>query len=205
MLMQHSDGQTLIETIVAIFVLTTGLAAGLGLAIYAFGASSEIVERITATGLAREGIEVIRSKRDSNWLAGTLSDCGDGQRCYTTWLNGIAGAAGGHIYKPAFLSNNPGNKWNIVDKASGDFRLYRQADGTFSLTGSPNPPTPFFRKIFIVNWATDGMGNTSQVLVRSVVWWSGKNCAAIADYNPPTLTTNCKVVTEEILTNWKNY
>lgn len=84
---ENQQGQSLIETIVAIFVLTTGLVSGLALAIYSFGASSDILERITATGLAREGVEVVRRMRDSNWLADTLSDCENGQKCYEDWLD----------------------------------------------------------------------------------------------------------------------
>lgn len=63
------SGQTLIETIVAIFILTMALVSGLGLAIYAMTTTQETKERIIATNLAREGIEVIRMMRDSNWLA----------------------------------------------------------------------------------------------------------------------------------------
>src|SRR3989344_2406253 len=80
---EKEKGQTLIETVVALFVLTTGLTAGLSLAIYSFSTTTEISRKIIATGLAREGIEVARRQRDSNWLAGTLSDCG-GEFFYAT-------------------------------------------------------------------------------------------------------------------------
>ena len=73
---RYQAGQTLIETIVALFVMTTGLSSGLALATFAFGSSSDISEKITATGLAREGIEITRRMRDSNWLPRPLTPPG---------------------------------------------------------------------------------------------------------------------------------
>lgn len=206
---KNQSGQSLIETIVALFVLTSGLISGLALAIFAFGASSAITNQLTATGLAREGIEAIRSKRDSNWLAGTLADCsadlGPNQNCYQNWLNGIAGTTSGVSYQVFFDPiTQTASKWNIVlAGAVPVYRLYRQSDGSFShtLTGTP---TSFFRKVVVVNQNTDTASAEKQILVRSVVWWEGKRCPSISDYNNPS-DTQCKAVSEEYLTNWRNY
>lgn len=206
------QGQSLIETIMALFVLTTGLTSGLALAIFTFGTSSEITNQITATGLAREGIEVIRSKRDSNWLSGTLADCssnplmGPNQKCYTTWLNGIGGTTGaGTAYRAIFNPTALVSKWTIFPGAGSGYRLYRQADDSFSHTITSSP-TQFFRKIVIVNQNTPDPIAETQILVRSVVWWEGKRCPSnVTDYNPPAQDTPCKIVSEEYLTNWRNY
>lgn len=199
----YESGQTLIETIVAIFVLTTGLSAGLGLAIFAFGSASEITERITATGLAREGIEVTRRMRDSNWLAGTLVGCGGVQQCYQTWLTapyGISGTLTGRAYRLEFNPASVGNKWTLVQ--SNNYRLTTVPGSGFTHSGTETQN--FFRKIFIIHQTTADPAAETQILVRSVVWWYGKNCPVITDYNV-TDDTKCKIVTEEILTNWKNY
>jgi len=94
-------GQTLIETLAAIFILVMGITAAVGLAIYALNSSSSVTKQIIATGLAREGLEAVRNMRDTNWLKDTLStDCYDfsstpvGQptaKCYKKWLgtNGL--------------------------------------------------------------------------------------------------------------------
>lgn len=90
-----SNGQTLIETLVAIFVLVTGVTAALGLAVYALGTSTGIVKQIVATGLAREGLEAVKQMRDTNWLQQGVIDKNcynytDGSLtgwCYTHWLN----------------------------------------------------------------------------------------------------------------------
>lgn len=90
-------GQTLIETLVASFMLTMGVSAAVGLAIYALNSSTSITKEIIGTGLAREGIEAVKNMRDTNWLQDTLvkNGCYDyasnpvGQQtanCYKNWL-----------------------------------------------------------------------------------------------------------------------
>ncbi len=90
------SGQTLIETLVAVFMLVMGISAAVGLAIYALNTSTNISKQIIATGLAREGIEAVKEMRDTNWLqqgsANINSNCYDystGQSnafCYLNWL-----------------------------------------------------------------------------------------------------------------------
>ncbi|MDP3993974.1 MAG: hypothetical protein Q8P75_03285 [bacterium] len=203
-----NSGQTLIETIVAIFILTTGLASGLALAVYAFGASTDIAEQIVATGLAREGIEAARGKRDSNWIAGALTNCGGGQWCYTTWLSGVTGAAGnGNVYRAVFNPQSLTNKLTFDPapySGANHYRLYEQSG---ALSHSAGTPTNFFRKVSIVYESTSGdyTAISPLVLVRSSVWWYGKRCNnELTDLTDQSQTT-CKIITEEYLTNWRNY
>jgi Tfp pilus assembly protein PilV len=72
------QGQTLIETMAAVFILIMGVTAALGLAIYANASSTVITKQIIATGLAREGVEAIKNMRDTNWLKQTSID----KNCY---------------------------------------------------------------------------------------------------------------------------
>ncbi len=93
-LKHYPKAQTLIETLAAIFILTMGVTAGVGLANYALGSSTSITQQVIATGLAREAVEAIKSMRDTNWLqSGTInSDCynfasgGNDGSCYKNWL-----------------------------------------------------------------------------------------------------------------------
>jgi Tfp pilus assembly protein PilV len=105
-------GQTLIETLAAVFILSMGVSAAVGLAVYAFGASGAIVKQIIATGLAREGLEAVRNMRDTNWLQDTLgvNNCynfstgtANKANCYANWLNKY------YCVDPA---NNSGNACN---------------------------------------------------------------------------------------------
>jgi type II secretory pathway pseudopilin PulG len=96
------QGQTLIETLVAIFILTMGIASALGLAVYANTSASNITKQIVATGLAREGIESVKNMRDTNWLKAPIdSDCYNYQsqsniaQCYKKWLGSGGGLCPG--------------------------------------------------------------------------------------------------------------
>ncbi len=209
----RESGQTLIETIVAIFVLTVGLLGGLGLAVYAFGASSDIVERITATSLAREGIEVVRRMRDSNWLDDSLVDCGGGQPCYPDWLDeeyDIEADTYRVEFDPTATDDDPA-KWEL-DEAPGSpsstyYRLYLRPSSGFTHSNAGGAQlTNFFRKVVIIEQDTSAPYSAASplILVRSTVWWHGRACPTITDLTSPSQTT-CKIITEEYLTNWKNY
>lgn len=92
---KRQTGQTMIETLVAIFILTMGISAAMGLAIYAYSASSSSSKQIIAIGLAREGLEAVRNMRDTDWLksAPINTNCYDfgnnktDLKCYTNWWN----------------------------------------------------------------------------------------------------------------------
>ncbi len=59
---------TLIEIIVAIFLITVGAGAALNVIQMTIGFTSVTSDQLTASYLAQEGIEVVRNIRDGNWL-----------------------------------------------------------------------------------------------------------------------------------------
>lgn len=63
-----SKGQGLLETVIALGIIITGLVAILGLVIMGISFSGRTKERVIAVNLAREGIEILRAIRDSNQL-----------------------------------------------------------------------------------------------------------------------------------------
>ncbi len=63
-------GQSFIEAMVAITVIITAIASALALVQSSITASRVGGAQIVAANLAREGVEVVRSLRDSNWLNG---------------------------------------------------------------------------------------------------------------------------------------
>jgi Tfp pilus assembly protein PilV len=104
---RRSAGQTLIETLAAAFILTMGISACVGLAIYALNSSGGIVKQIIGTGLAREGLEAVRNMRDTNWLQDTLVTNGcynyttsqnSAAPCYEKWIGDTQGNGGGVPY-----------------------------------------------------------------------------------------------------------
>ncbi len=62
-------GQGLLETIFAIGIMLIALSAILALTVSNNVGQRESEYQVIANNLAREGIEVIRSERDANWLA----------------------------------------------------------------------------------------------------------------------------------------
>ncbi|MBT4850421.1 prepilin-type N-terminal cleavage/methylation domain-containing protein [Candidatus Parcubacteria bacterium] len=65
---QNQKGFTLIEVIITLAVFTIGIVASFSLAIANLNSARDNFDRVSATNLAREGIELIRNTRDSNWL-----------------------------------------------------------------------------------------------------------------------------------------
>lgn len=61
-------GVSLIETLVALFILVLGVTAALSLVGYVSNITAATRYKIIATNLAREGIEAVRNIRDSNWV-----------------------------------------------------------------------------------------------------------------------------------------
>lgn len=125
-MMVNQRGQTLIETLAAIFILTMGVTAAVGLANYALTSSSSVAKQIVATGLAREGIEAIKNMRDTNWLQGPLSDpTFNPPGCYNFVTNDTTGSC----YQtwnttPYCLDPNPGNSNNCSGGGAG-LKTYR--------------------------------------------------------------------------------
>lgn len=70
------QGQSLVETVFAIGIMLIVVSAILALVISNIVGQKESEFQITANNLAREGIEVVRNIRDSNWLAGEDWDLG---------------------------------------------------------------------------------------------------------------------------------
>lgn len=61
-------GIALMEVIIALGVIITGVIGGVYLTSYNLGLALNGEHRLIAANLAREAIEVIRQKRDTNWL-----------------------------------------------------------------------------------------------------------------------------------------
>ncbi|OGY93264.1 MAG: hypothetical protein A2406_01225 [Candidatus Komeilibacteria bacterium RIFOXYC1_FULL_37_11] len=87
-----SEGFTLIETLISIVVFTIGIFAALGLSVSNYNDSQNNLDRIIATNLAREGVELVKNVRDSNWLkieANDTAGCGGSSCTWNYALNGL--------------------------------------------------------------------------------------------------------------------
>jgi len=68
MLKTNQKGQSLLEMMVALFILVAALTATIVLIVTSINAGRESINKLISTSLAREGIEVVRNIRDSNWI-----------------------------------------------------------------------------------------------------------------------------------------
>ncbi|GMU25443.1 MAG: hypothetical protein AMXMBFR16_03480 [Candidatus Uhrbacteria bacterium] len=69
-------GQSLIELLIAMTVIIVGLTAAGSLIFSNIRLQEQSTERVIASNLAREGVELAKAARDSNWLAGLPFDNG---------------------------------------------------------------------------------------------------------------------------------
>jgi type II secretory pathway pseudopilin PulG len=206
---KKNSGQTLIETIVAIGLLTTGIIGGLSLAITAQGAAEDILNQIIATNLAREGVEVVRNIRDTNWIigahAGLLTTCpgiGPDQECYTNWGDYFPPDPDPRNFTVEFTPGT--NAWTLAENFDPNFRLYKHPNGLYRHTSAGGSPTIYYRAI-ILDYDIAAPFDTSPALgVQSIVWWNGKQCPTVTQLSDTGLTL-CKIIVEDVLTNWRNY
>lgn len=147
--LNKQSGQTLIETLVAIFILVMGISSALGLATYSLNASTSVNKQLIGLGLAREGIEAVKNMRDTNWLQGTLStDCYNYNTatatasCYRDWLsatfcinptnnNGNCNGSGVTQYYSLSFDSSTNTFWNLsLQRTSSDFGLNFVSDAS---------------------------------------------------------------------------
>lgn len=81
---RHNKGFTLVESIVAIFILLIAIVMPMAVVARALFTANYAQDQITATYLAQEGVELVRNVRDNNVLSGSaLWDQGSLSGCYT--------------------------------------------------------------------------------------------------------------------------
>ncbi len=66
-----APGQTLIEMLIVLFIISVGLYAAITLIFQNVSLQAQDADQTVAMNLAREGLELVQSKRDSNWLDAT--------------------------------------------------------------------------------------------------------------------------------------
>jgi hypothetical protein len=226
-------GQTLIETIAAIFILTTALTAGLALTIYVFSNSQKGISEIVASNLAREGIDMVRNMRDTNWLESVaksvnspsdnppwdLGDCAIDASTFKCYAYAWRGVPGGSFHGYDLEGTNSGYISNIInlnfggssfsiDGGPSSYALYLQPDGSYRTNITNN--SVYSRKILLNHNINPPFSDVrpyglSELVVTSIVGWTGRGCKPMTGTPPDPSTTNCSTSITERLTNWKDY
>ena len=150
---ENLGGFTLLEVMVAIFVITVGVAGAMTILQMTVFLASISSSRLTATYLAQEGIEIVRNVRDTNWL--------EARTVANDWDEGLTNCSGGCIADYTYSSQlDP-----ILLAYAGQFL---NIDGNGFYSYSPDTPTKFQRKIIIQKPNFDRLDVAVQII------WSEK-------------------------------
>ena len=137
---QGQKGQTLVEVMTVMFVLAVGIMGALGLTSANVKNEHKNLTRLIASNLAREGVELARSLRDSNWLKGDLWDTGVG-----------SDSEGCALVKDSFSSFEPLDCSTFGELRSDTYRVYKDSNGMYLQNKNGpqvgNTQTTFYRKI----------------------------------------------------------
>ena len=210
---RRQAGFTLVEVIVMMAVLSIGILGTLAVANLAVQSSDRNQRQVIGVNLAREGVELVRAVRDSNWAAmaeETGPDCWDyypdsqlkaGQPppgACTPRFQSLSAATN----FVAYLNTGNGSPY-LVQQAStvtenAVYRLCPNAQGTYlpSAQACSSGGRTYYRRVTIQrakDLGVDDDDNTRKysILVRSQVTWPGQNAADL--------------VIEEYLTDWRKF
>ncbi|MBU2575591.1 hypothetical protein KKF64_00650 [Patescibacteria group bacterium] len=202
---KNKSGQGLLETIVAIGIIVSGVVGMMNLTISNQSASEDAEERLIAINLSREGIEVVRNIRDTNWLSceivNSVLDCNNWDKSIVSGIDVIA--------VPIF--NVDLNLWTIdftADAISHDHaRVWRKNAGNAEFIGAQfqsadatpaNSTLTAYRRILeLYSICSDkapvtscAVGDKIGIRVQSRVYWESRGKIN-------------EVITEERLFNWR--
>lgn len=174
-------GFTVVETLVAITVLAISVAGPLSIAFQGLRSAQLAKDQITASYLAQEGIELVRARRDEDYItlpitwAATFSECTGTNGC---WID---------------MSENPpimDSCSNAACNGAGENPLdFQTASGLYGHSLSSSVPSRFSRIVRMTSQNIEGSAN--EFLVTSTVTWTTGSIAR-------------SVVVTETITNWQS-
>jgi Tfp pilus assembly protein PilV len=197
------EGFTIIELVISIFVLSFAVVGIFSAFSIMAILTADSANRLTATYLTQEGMEIVRNIRDTNWLNMDYfcaqNNCSSANEF--SWVDGLTstGACSSTGCEADYTSPR------LLGK-SGDY-LNTDVNGFYSYaTGTQ---TKFKRKITITQ-VPDVDGQSDHIVkVKVEVSWDEKttilNSGAPAGNCVTTGGTNNCVAAEETLYDWYNY
>lgn len=190
----QQGGFTIIEIIIAIFILSVAVIGVFNAFSIMDTLSSDATDRLTATYLSQEGIEIIRNIRDTNWLTCLDGSCtwsygldGTNPSCTAGYEADITNYPHNYLYQDKLLSCWAGDGDELKINSDGFY-------GYFNNVG--DKLTKFKRKItiFCLPDQNDCVGAYALKVVSEVFWKQKANIIS-SDSNP-------SIKVEEILYNW---
>jgi prepilin-type N-terminal cleavage/methylation domain-containing protein len=198
---RKQSGFTAIEMIISIFILSIGIVGVFNAFSIVNILTSDTTDRLTATYLAQEGMEIARNIRDINWLKmDYCSENPESLECTTfpAWDDNLAALG---------TCNSSGCEADYTSEAmsgtSGNY-FYLDSNGFYNYnTGGTK--TKFQRKI-LITYGTDSDGNTVNYIMDVVVqvsWDAKATVLNSSGFSASSCTDgkNC-VITKETLYDW---
>lgn len=189
----NQKGQSLLELIVAIMILGMVLTATVVLIVTSINAGRESRYKLIATSLAREGIEITRNIRDSNWADPFSASWNEGLNIDTTATPVIDGI-------------NP----ITLNFADDDFTVIKLNNSAY-LQGSTasGSNTQFYRLLTFeaICRASDGTESFPDPDANSPANDCGADAEVglrvIAEVRWPSSSSNKKIIIEDRLYDWQ--
>lgn len=155
--MRGKRGSLLIESIVAINIALIGLLGVLGLLSSSLTLNRDAGQKIIATYLAAEGVEVIKNMIDLNYVDGSVG-----------WNNGIR--TGSYEISYLRIETDLGG----YERESENVLWFDSLTGIYSYDSGNGEPTGFKRTVRIQENDNDGNVGTEEIVVNSILKWPSK-------------------------------
>ncbi len=173
----NMKGFTLVETLIAIAILTLAIVGPFTVVQGVLQSSYIARDQLIAAALAQEGMEYVRSVRDSNFIFNTHTA---GSR---PWLYGLDSSTGIDCYTNACVID-PGQQ-TVIDCGNTSCAarpLYLSGTNLYTQTSAGNTQTRFTRQVRLTSISA------TETLVTVTVSWTGHG--------------SYSVVLKENLRNW---
>lgn len=170
------EGQTIIEAVIALGVLTAGFLGMLSLLSHSFAENRRISEQTTATYLAAEGIELTKNLLDHTMYYGHVGGtwpCFSAMGTYAFDYRILTDGSSCSTLSPA----SPywiaaGSVAPLEFDTSSDSYIYSPSSGSGSCAWPPPAGNGALCRGITIDYATGTVGSDA-VIVHSVVTWRG--------------------------------
>jgi type II secretory pathway pseudopilin PulG len=198
--MNSKKGLTMVETLVAISILTIAVIGPLGIIAQALHTSYYTRDQMTAHYLAQEAIEYVRNLRDMQSIAITGKFVNDPVSVPESWLDGVlyTNLSNADIPKISSIVGLPYTYSLRKDDTNGQYSFVQYTGnenvktkgGIFGSSAPDATATQFERKIYFqrTNNTIGGADPQDFVMVVTVYWKNG--------------STSSKLILREYFTNW---
>lgn len=160
----RSRGFTLVEVLVALTIAVIGIGGAYALINQSLAFINSASMRLSAVYLAKEGVEIVRNIRDSNYLNAYKNGTGN-------WNSGLTGCTNGCGADYTMASLSAANK-NKFLKFNGSFFNYSSgSDTSYKRVITVNTQTDVLRVNVKVLWSERGAQKSVEIDENLYNWW----------------------------------